>query len=111
MNAPVQVRTGAELASKPLRGVEPTRLATLTESSGGELHVTDRVARLNGFQGAISGQWSSLKSRGLVADRPERRRVSPRIACPDVVAVVRSAEALVAAAGHDMDLSPNRGPA
>ena len=110
MNASVQVRTGAQIASKPLRGVEPTRLAMLSELSGGELRVTDRVARLNGFQGTISGQWSSLKSCGLVADRPEGRRVFYRIARPDVVAVVRSADAIVAVAGHDLDLSPNCGP-
>ena len=107
-----QVRTDVAIASKLFRGfADPTRLAILTELDGGELRVTDLVARLQGTQGNISGHLSCLKDCGLVADRPEGRQVFYRIARPEVVAVLRSAEAFLAVAGHRVDLCPNYGAA
>jgi DNA-binding transcriptional ArsR family regulator len=104
------VRAEAELASKLFRGfADPTRMAILTELDAGELRVTDLVARLDGTQGNISGHLSCLKGCGLVADRPDGRQVFYRIARPEVVAVLRAAEALLAVAGHDVDLCPNYG--
>lgn len=102
------VRADVEIASKLFRGFsDPTRLAILTALDGGELRVTDLVSRLEGTQGNISGHLSCLKSCGLVADRPEGRQVFYRIARPEVVAVLRSAEALLAVAGHQVELCPN----
>ena len=102
------VRAEVGVASKLFRGfADPTRLAILTELDDGELRVTDLVSRLEGSQGNISGHLSCLKECGLVADRPEGRQVFYRIARPEVVAVLRSAEALLAVTGHQVDLCPN----
>lgn len=101
-------RNDVGVASKLFRGfADPTRLAILTELDDGELRVTDLVSRLEGSQGNISGHLSCLKECGLVADRPEGRQVFYRIARPEVVAVLRSAEALLAVTGHQVDLCPN----
>ena len=106
------VRTEVEIASKLFRGfADRTRLAILTELDDGELRVTDLVSRLEGTQGNISGHLSCLTGCGLVADRPEGREVFYRIARPEVVAVLRSAEALLAVAGHQVELCPNYGAA
>lgn len=104
------VRTEVSIASKLFRGLgDPTRLAILTELDEGELRVTDLVSRLEGTQGNISGHLACLKGCGLVADRRDGRQVFYRIASPEVVAVLRSAEALLAVAGHQVDLCPNYG--
>ncbi len=106
------VRTDVEIASKLFRGLgDPTRLAILTELDDGELRVSDLVSRLDGTQGNISGHLSCLKGCGLVVDRPEGRQVFYRIAGPEVVAVLRSAEALLAVAGRRVELCPNYGAA
>ncbi len=106
------VRTEVAIASKLFRGFgDPTRLAILVELDAGELRVTDLVARLEGTQGNISGHLACLKGCGLVADRRDGRQVFYRIASPEVVAVLRSAEALLAVAGHRVELCPNYGAA
>jgi len=106
------VRTDVEIASKLFRGfADPTRLGILTELYEGELRVTELVSRLEGTQGNISGHLSCLKDCGLVAARPEGRQVFYRIARPEVVAVLRSVEGLLAVAGHQVDLCPNYGGA
>lgn len=106
------VRTEVSIASKLFRGLgDPTRLAILTELDEGELRVTDLVSRLEGTQGNISGHLACLKGCGLVADRRDGRQVFYRIASPEVVAVLRSAEALLAVAGHQVELCPNYGAA
>lgn len=105
---PTAARNHVELGAKLFRGfADPTRLAVLGELAQGELRVTDLVARLQGSQGNISGHLACLKECGLVADRPEGRQVFYRIARPEVVAVLRSAEELLAVAGHEVELCPN----
>ena len=97
-----------QLAAKLFRGFgDQTRLAILAELADGERRVTDLVATLGGSQGNVSGHLSCLKDCGLVADRPEGRQVFYRIATPEVVSVLRAAEALLAIAGHAVDLCPN----
>lgn len=104
--------TDVQLGAKLFRGfADPTRLAILAELADAELRVTDLVAHLGGSQGNISGHLACLKGCGLVTDRPEGRQVFYRIARPDVVAVLRSAEALLAVTGHQVELCPNYGPA
>lgn len=111
MNAPAPVQTiSAEvsLAAKLFRGfAETRRLAILVKLSEGERRVTDLVVALGGSQGNISGHLACLKDCGLVIDRPQGRQVFYRIAGPEVVDVLRSAEALLAIAGHQIDLCPN----
>ncbi len=97
-----------QLVSKLFRGLaEPTRLAIIAELAEGETRVSDLVERLGGTQGNVSGHLACLKDCGLVADRRDGRQVFYRIAAPQVVAVLRSAEALLAIAGHQVSLCPN----
>lgn len=110
--AEAATQTDVQLGAKLFRGfADPTRLAILAELADAELRVTDLVARLGGSQGNMSGHLACLKGCGLVTDRPEGRQVFYRIARPEVVAVLRSAEELLAVAGHDVELCPNYGTA
>lgn len=96
------------VAAKLFRGfADPMRLAILAELAEGERRVTDLVTRLGSSQGNISGHLACLKDCGLVADRPEGRQVFYRIAADEVVAVIRAAEAVLALAGHQVELCPN----
>jgi DNA-binding transcriptional ArsR family regulator len=98
----------AQVAAKLFRGFsEPVRLAILVELAQGERRVTDLVRLVGGSQANVSGHLSCLKDCGLVADRPEGRQVFYRIATPEVVRVLQSAEALLAVTGHRIELCPN----
>ena len=106
--AQAAARSDVQLGAKLFRGfADPTRLAVLAELADGEARVTDLVSRLQGSQGNISGHLACLKECGLVADRPAGRQVFYRIARPEVVAVLRAAEELLAVAGYQVDLCPN----
>ena len=61
-------------------------------------------------QGNISGHLACLKDCGLVADRPEGRAVWYRIAEPEVISVIRSAEGLLSRTGEKVELCPNYRP-
>ena len=105
---PITTSSDVQVAAKLFRGfADPMRLAILAELADGECRVTDLVARLGSSQGNISGHLACLKDCGLVADRPEGRQVFYRIAADEVVAVIRAAEALLALAGHQVELCPN----
>jgi ArsR family transcriptional regulator, cadmium/lead-responsive transcriptional repressor len=96
------------LVAKLMRGfADPTRLAILVALSLGELRVTDLVTRIGGSQGNISGHLACLKQCGMVTDRPQGRAVWYSIAEPDVIAVIRAAEDLLARTGTRVDLCPN----
>lgn len=96
------------LAAKLFRGFgDPTRLSILAKLADGERRVTDLVAILGGSQGNISGHLACLKDCGLVLDRPDGRQVFYRIAGPEVLGVLRAAEALLEVAGHQVELCPN----
>ena len=97
-----------QLVAKLFRGfADPTRLAILVALADGELRVTDLQARVGGSQGNVSGHLACLKDCGMVADRPEGRAVWYRIADPEVVAVIRAGEGLLASTGQRVDLCPN----
>ncbi len=97
-------------ASKLFSGfADRTRLAILVELTGGERRVTDLVLAVDGTQGNVSGHLRCLKECGLVVDRPEGRQVFYRLTGPEVVAVLRAAEALLAVTGEAIDLCPNYG--
>ncbi|MGH2749964.1 MAG: ArsR/SmtB family transcription factor [Actinomycetota bacterium] len=94
--------------AKLFRGFsDPTRLGILVQLLEGERRVTDLVEAVGTSQGNVSAHLSCLKDCGLVLDRPEKRQVFYRIASPAVVDVLRSAEALLAIHGHDIDLCRN----
>jgi len=84
-----------------------TRLAIIVELSSGERRVSDLVAELNGSQGNISGHLRCLRDCGLVVGRPAGREVFYRIACPEVMDVLRSVEALLQVTGEAVELCPN----
>lgn len=100
--------TDVALASKLFRGFsDPTRLAILLVLLDGERRVTDLVTAVGSSQGNVSGHLACLKDCGLVLDRPEKRQVFYRISSPAVVDVLRSAQALLAVHGHEIDLCRN----
>ncbi len=105
----VQPRPDLRVAAKLFRGfADPTRLAILEAlADAGELRVKDIVERLGGSQSTISGHLSCLKDCGLVHDRHEGRQVFYRISAPEVVEAVRSAEKVLAVAGHRIEICPN----
>ena len=96
------------VASKLFRGfADRTRLSILVELSEGERRVTDLVTSLGGSQGNISGHLRCLRDCGLVTDRPAGREVFYRIAHPEVIEVIRSAETLLGLTGPAVDLCSN----
>ena len=76
---------------------------------GGERRVTDVQDDVGSSQG-ISGHLACLKDCGLVADRPEGRAEWYRIAEPEVISVIRSAEGLLSRTGEKVELCPNYRP-
>lgn len=105
----LETRGDVQLAAKLFRGLgDPTRLAILEAlAEWDELRVKDLAERFGGSQSNISGHLRCLKDCGLVTDRPEGRQVFYRIAGPEAVAVLRSAEGLLAVSGHEIELCPN----
>ncbi len=99
---------GVAPAAKLFRGFgDATRLAVLVALIPGERRVSDLVAAVGGTQGNVSGHLKCLKECGLVIDRPHGREVFYRIAHPEVVAVLRAAEALLAVSGQAIELCAN----
>ena len=100
--------TDVGLAAKLFRGFgDRTRLAILAALAGGELRVTDLVERLGGSQSTVSGHLACLRDCGLILGRAEGRQIFYRIALPEVVGVLRSAELLLAETGCGVELCPN----
>lgn len=98
------------LAAKLFRGFgDRTRLAILAELAGEELRVKDLMERLVGSQSTVSGHLACLRDCGLIVGRAEGRQMFYRIAFPEVVGVLRSAELLLAETGHEVELCPNYG--
>ena len=96
------------LAAKLFRGLgDPTRLAILQVLAGGEQRVTDLVAQVGSSQANVSGHLACLKDCGLVTDRPQGRAVYYSLASAELFDVLRTAEALLEATGHQIALCPN----
>ena len=101
-------RTDLALAAKLFRSLgDPMRLAIVELLAGGERRVTDLVAALQSSQPNVSGHLACLKECGLVVDRPQGRAVLYRLARPELFELLGSAEALLAATGHRIELCPN----
>ncbi|HDH03336.1 MAG TPA: ArsR family transcriptional regulator [Actinobacteria bacterium] len=101
-------KTDVGLAAKLFRGFgDRTRLGILAALAGGELRVTDLVARLGGSQSTVSGHLACLRDCGLVVGRAEGRQMFYRIALPEVIEVLRSAELLLAETGYGVELCAN----
>ena len=110
MKSPVLEPAAASTAAALFRGLaDATRLRILLALLGAEQRVTDLVRALGVAQSTVSGHLACLKDCGLVADRPEGRAVWYRVARPELVGLLRSAEDLLAAVGPRIDLCPNYG--
>lgn len=100
--------TEVDLAAKLFRGLaDSTRLAILLALQTGERRVVDLAGELRSSQANVSGHLSCLKDCGLVTDRPAGRANYYRLARPELASMLRSAEQLLAAIGHDVDLCTN----
>lgn len=98
----------ASVAAKLFRGfADPTRLSILLVLLEGEHRVVDLVDRVGGSQANVSGHLACLKECGLVDGRPDGRAVRYRIARPEVVGLLRSAEELLGATGTAIELCGN----
>ncbi len=102
--------TSVELAAKLFRGLaDPTRLGILLALRGGERRVVDLVAQLGTSQANVSGHLACLRDCGLVDDRAQGRANFYRLARPELAALLRAAEQLLAGVGHDVELCGNYG--
>jgi ArsR family transcriptional regulator, cadmium/lead-responsive transcriptional repressor len=102
--------TSVELAAKLFRGLaDPTRLGVLLALQGRERRVVDLVAELGTSQANVSGHLACLRDCGLVADRAQGRANLYRLARPELAALLRAAELLLAGVGHDVQLCGNYG--
>ncbi|MCL1693293.1 MAG: metalloregulator ArsR/SmtB family transcription factor [Actinomycetia bacterium] len=101
-------RSDTDVAAKLFRGFgDRTRLAILAELADGERRVTDLVETLGRSQSTISSHVACLRDCGLVEARVEGRQMFYRVAFPEVVALLRSAEELLTEIGHEVELCPN----
>jgi len=101
-------RADLALGAKLFRSLgNPMRLAIVELLAGGERRVTDLVADLQSSQANVSGHLACLKECGLVVDRPQGRAVLYRLANPQLFDLLRSAEGLLEATGHQIALCPN----
>ena len=83
------------------------RLAIVQLLASGEHRVTDLVAELGTSQPNVSGHLACLKDCGLVVDRPQGRAVYYSLASAELLDLLRSAETLLGAIGHQIQLCPN----
>ena len=101
-------RDDLTLGAKLFRSLgDPMRLAIIERLAAGECRVTDLVAELQTSQPNVSGHLACLKDCGLVLDRPQGRAVLYRLTRPELFALLRSAEGLLEATGHDIALCPH----
>jgi ArsR family transcriptional regulator, cadmium/lead-responsive transcriptional repressor len=101
-------RDNADLAAKLFRGLaDPTRLEILLALQTGEHRVVDLVGDLGTSQANVSGHLACLKDCGLMTDRAHGRANYYRLARPELAALLGSAETLLAAIGHNVDLCTN----
>jgi DNA-binding transcriptional ArsR family regulator len=106
---PVISASPASIAAKLFRGfADPTRVAILQALLDGERRVADLVAQVGSSQSNVSGHLACLKECGLVVDRPgDRRQVFYRLSGPEVIALLKAAEQLLAANGAAIELCRN----
>lgn len=101
-------RADLAVAAKLFRGLaDPMRLAIVELLANGEMRVTDIVAALGTSQSNVSAHLACLKECGLVEDRPQGRAVLYRLARPELFDVLKTAEVLLDAVGHRIELCSN----
>ena len=90
---------------------DPTRLAIVHELARSERRVVDLTRTLGLAQSTTSGHLACLADCGLVVSRPVGRQSFYRLARPELLDLLRSAEALLAATGNAVAVCPNYGHA
>lgn len=88
---------------------DETRLRIVQQLADEERRVADLVAVLELAQSTVSAHIACLRDCGLVSGRPEGRQVFYSLAQPELIALLRSAESVLAATGNAVALCPNYG--
>ncbi|WP_092612632.1 ArsR/SmtB family transcription factor [Raineyella antarctica] len=89
---------------------DPTRLAILQHLTSGEHRVRDLVEHLGLAQSTVSAHLACLRECGLVESRPQGRASLFSLAnTPALLALLVTAERLLAATGYAVTLCPNYG--
>jgi DNA-binding transcriptional ArsR family regulator len=88
---------------------DPTRLAIVRRLAAGEARVTDLVAELGLAQSTVSAHLACLRDCALVDWRPAGRQSFYFLTRMELMDLLRSAEALLAATGEAVDLCPTYG--
>jgi DNA-binding transcriptional ArsR family regulator len=97
-------------AAALFRGLaDPTRLAILRRLTAGELRVVDLTGELGMAQSTVSAHLACLRDCGLVTGRPQGRQMFYALARPELMDLLRAAEALLAATGDAVALCPAYG--
>lgn len=86
-----------------------TRLAIVRRLAGGEARVVDLVGELGLAQSTVSAHVACLRDCGLVAGRAQGRQVFYSLTHPELLDLLASAEALLAATGNAVALCPRYG--
>ena len=86
-----------------------TRLALLQRLARGEARVVDLVAEIGLAQSTVSSHLACLRDCGLVDFRPQGRASVYFLARPELLDLLASAEALLAATGNAVALCPTSG--
>lgn len=85
---------------------DPTRLAVLRRLSSGERRVTDLVGELGLAQSTVSAHLACLRDCGLVDFRAQGRQSLYFLARLELLDLLASAEAVLAATGQAVALCP-----
>ena len=88
---------------------DATRLAILRRLAGGEARVVDLTGELGLAQSTVSAHLACLRDCGLVDFRPQGRASVYRLARPELLDMLRAAEAVLEATGNAVALCPNYG--
>lgn len=88
---------------------DPARLVILKRLQNGEARVSDLVAELGLAQSTISDHVACLRGCGLVRGRAEGRQVFYALSHPELIDLLESAELLLDATGHHVDLCSTHG--
>ncbi|MEE6168573.1 MULTISPECIES: ArsR/SmtB family transcription factor [unclassified Mycolicibacterium] len=86
-----------------------TRLAILRRLAGGEARVVDLTGELGLAQSTVSAHLACLRDCGLVDFRPQGRASIYRLARPELLDMLRAAEAVLEATGNAVALCPTYG--
>jgi len=88
---------------------DPARLAIIQHLALGEHRVVDLTAHLGLAQSTVSSHLACLRDCGLVTSRPQGRASMFSLAQPELLALLASAEKLLAATGDAVVLCPTYG--